>query len=171
MDDDPQFNAKAVNIAASEVESNLIAATRSFEDAQRTGDEYAAAAAMREYAALKTQYDILTTPPQQQQQPGQLSVATRNYLSRRAAGGDQIDGQRWNDYIRGHQKAVAAGLQPDTPQYFDAISHYVDHLGDGRIPPLTESEAAAITGCDPQTYAQNAAHLRALKKAGHYRQD
>lgn len=170
MDDDPQFNAKAVEIAASEVEQNLIAATRNFEDAQRAGDEYQAAQAMKDYAALKSQWDILTTTPQQQQQPGQLSVATRNYLSRRAAGGDQLDGQRWNDYLRGHQRAISAGLQPDTPQYFDAISHFVDHLGDGRIPPLTESEAAAITGCDPQTYAANAARLKALKRAGHYQE-
>lgn len=168
--DDPEFASRAAQIATNEIEKNLISATRSYEDAVRDGDEALAAAALQDYAVYKHQYDALTGGGQQQQhQPsGQLSTAQRNFLSRRAAGGDELTAERMNQYAQGHQRAVSAGLKPDSPEYFKAVEFYVDHQGDGRIPPLDEREAARISGISEQEYAAGAAKLRALKAAGHY---
>jgi hypothetical protein len=166
--DETEFAQRAAELARAGIEENLIQASRSYEDALRTGDEYSAAAALQNYAAAKRDYDTLA--PQQQQSNGQLSNAQRNFLSRRAAGGDQITPQRMADYARGHERALAAGLQPDTPQYFAAVAGHVDHLGDGRIPPLDEREVAKMCGISEREYSQGAAKLAALKRAGNYRE-
>ena len=166
-----EFNQRAAQLALSDIERDLIQASRDFEDATRSQDEYLAADAMKRYAEHKKNYDELAGTGQQQQPSGQLSTAQVNFLSRRQAGGDHLDGKRMQDYARGHDRAVAAGLEPNSPQYFNAVSHYVDHLGDGRIPPLDEREAARISGISEQEYSAHAQRLRALKAAGHYRED
>jgi hypothetical protein len=100
------------------------------------------------------------------QQSGQLSNAQRNFLSRRQAGGDTLDARRMQDYARGHDKALAAGLMPDSREYFSAVEQYVDRLGDGRQPPLNEREAAKLCGVDEQTYAINAQKYQAMNARG-----
>ena len=166
MPDD--FASRAAQLAATAVETELINASRDYEDAVRINDEGLAADAMKRWAAHKRDFDTLTGVNQQQQQQGQLSHAQRNFLSRRAAGGDVIDNQRMQDYARGHDKAVAAGLQPDTREYFSAIEGYVDHLGDGRQPPLNEREVAAICGISAEEYARQAQKLAGMKARGEY---
>ena len=166
-----EFANEAAQLALHDLEGQLIESSRRYEDAQRDNDPASASWALKAYATAKHEYDTLAGNAQQQQQQPGLSVAQRNFLSRRAAGGDELTPRRMADYARGHDRAVAAGLQPDTPQYFRAVAHYCDHLGDGRIPPLDEREAAKLCGVDEQTYAANAAKLRALKRAGHYRND
>ena len=124
---------------------------------------------MKNYAAAKRDYETLTGAGQQQQPtPGQLSVAQRNFLSRRQAGGDQLDAKRMQDYARAHDRAMAAGLRADSPEYFSAVERAVDLQGDGRMPPLNEREAARLCGVDERTYAENAAKLAALKARGDY---
>jgi hypothetical protein len=164
-----EFANRAAMIAVDTVQQDLIQAQRDYEDSVRAGDEALAGDAFNRYNKAKIEYDNLTgaNRPQQQQQP-QLSPAAQNYLSRRVAGGDQLTPQRWQDYIRGHVRAVNAGLQADSPEYFAAVSHYCDHLGDGRIPPLTESEVAKMCGISDEEYAIQAHKLRQLKRAGHY---
>jgi hypothetical protein len=122
---------------------------------------------MKRYVQHRHQYDALVGA-NQQQRSGELSVAQRNFLSRRQAGGDVLDAQRWKDYARGHDKAVAAGLQPDTREYFSAIEGYVDHLGDGRQPPLNEREAARICGVSEEEYAKQAQKLAGMRARGEY---
>lgn len=163
-----EFAERAAQLALKDVEDQLIQASRTYEDALRSDDPYTAAAALQNYAEQKQKYDALAGAGQQQQPSGQLSVAQRNFLSRRAAGGDQLTPQRMADYARGHDRALAAGLRQDSPEYFRAIEWYADHQGDGRIPPLDEREAARISGVDEQTYAAHAQRLRSLKDAGHY---
>ena len=166
MDDDPEFIDKAGREAVARAEEKLIKASRKFEDASRVGDEYEAARALEKLSKRKANYDRLTG--QNQGQPGRLSVAQQNFLSRRAAGGDELTPTRMKDYALAHTRAVNAGIEIDSPQYFAAVERSVDHQGDGRIPPLDEREAARISGVDEQTYAHHAARLRALKASGHY---
>lgn len=167
---DDNFNSRAIQTAINDVQEQLIQANRDFEDAQRSQDELLAADAMKRYAQHKRDLDELTgaNQSQQQQQAGQLSVAQRNFLSRRAAGGDDLSPARMRDYALAHTRAVNAGLEVDSPQYFAAVEHYADSMGDGRQKPLDEREAARISGVDEETYAANAARLRQLKAAGHY---
>ncbi len=142
---DREFTSRAQELAVAGIETKLIDSTRDWQDAERAGDEIAAADALRSYAVAKREYDALTGASQQQQQPpGQLSVAQQNFLSRRAAGGDQITPERLQDYAHAHQRAIGAGLRQDTPEYFAAISRAVDTQGDGRQPPLDEREAASF---------------------------
>jgi hypothetical protein len=165
---DPDFTNRAAQLAVSDAERELITASRAYEDAQRDGDEITAAVALRDYAASKKVYDALTGADQpRQQQPG-LSNAQRNFLSRRAALGDELTPSRMRDYSLAHTRAVNAGLQPDTPQYFAAVERSVDTMGDGRQPVLDEREAARMCGIDERTYAQNAAKLRAMRLAGQH---
>jgi hypothetical protein len=169
MSGEEDFAERAAALARAGLEERLISASRQYEDSLRSNDEYSASSALQEYAAAKRDFEALS-PQQQRQQSGQLSNAQRNFLSRRQAGGDQLDAKRMADYARGHERAVAAGFQPDTPQYFAAVAGHVDHLGDGKIPPLTEAEVARMCGIDERTYAANAERLRALKRAGHYQE-
>jgi hypothetical protein len=162
------FINRTVQLALSDVERNLIQASRDYEDAVRDGDEYSGAEAFRRYAENKKTFDEMTGGGSQQQQSGQLSAAQKSFLSRRQAGGDDLTPQRWADYARAHDKAVAAGLQPDTDAYFRSIEFYVDHQGDGRQPPLSQTEAARISGISDEEYSAGAAKLAALKRAGHY---
>jgi hypothetical protein len=140
-----EFTNQATALALKDLEENLIQASRLYEDAQRSDDPVSAADALKGYAAAKRDYEALAGAGQQQQ-PGQLSRAQLNFLSRRAAGGDELDARRMQDYARGHDKAVAAGLQVDSREYFSAVENYVDHLGDGRQPPLNEREVASMCG-------------------------
>lgn len=170
---DNQFAERAAKMAVERVEEKLIKAQRQYEDAMRFDDDISASKAFEKYVRRKEEYDRLTgagQQQQQQQQPG-LSVAQRNFLSRRAAGGDELTPQRMKDYGLAHTRAVNAGLQVDSPEYFAAIERYADTMGDGRQPPLNEREAARISGISEQEYAANAAKLRALKAAGHYRDE
>ena len=161
------FASRAAQLAAADIEQTLIQATRDYEDAQRSGDEYTAASALKNYAQAKREFDTLTGAGQQQNR-GELSAAQRSFLSRRQAGGDQLTPDRMRTYSQAHERAVSAGLKPDSPEYFRSIEFYCDHQGDGRIPPLTEAEAAKISGVDERTYAANAERLRALRRAGLY---
>jgi hypothetical protein len=168
---DNDFNSRAVQTAINDVEQQLIQANRDFEDAERSQDELLAADAMKRYAQHKRDLDELTgaTEQQRQQQSGQLSAAQKSFLSRRQHGGDDLTTpQRWADYARAHDKAVAAGLQPDSDAYFRSIEFYVDHQGDGRIAPLTQTEAAQLCGVTDEEYAQQAQKLARLKREGHY---
>jgi hypothetical protein len=171
---DEQFAARAAQLAVSDIEQHLIQSTRDYQDAQRDSDELTAADALKRYADYKQQYDILTgaaeRQQQSQQQSGQLSNAQRNFLSRRAAGGDELSATRMKDYALAHTRCVNSGIPVDSPQYFQAIAHYADTMGDGRQKPLDEREAAKIAGVDERTYAANAERLRALKRAGNYQE-
>jgi hypothetical protein len=150
-----EFVNETAQIALSEVERNLVQATRDFEDAARDGDRYLGADAYRRYMENKTTFDKMTDgdqPQQQQQQQPGLSVAQRNYLSRRAYGGDQLTPQRMGDYAKGHERAVAAGFRSqvvriagiglliDATEYFSCVSNYVDHLGGSNEVAITEIE-------------------------------
>jgi hypothetical protein len=159
-----------VRAAVADLEEELIQYSRAYEDAVRAGDVYAEKEALKDYNRKKLEYDSLTgvSEQQQQQRAGELSAAQKSFLSRRAAGGDELTPQRWADYARAHDKAVAAGLRPDTDAYFRSIEFYVDHQGDGRQPPLSQTEAARISGISDEEYASGAAKLQALKRAGHY---
>jgi hypothetical protein len=121
--------------------------------------------ALRSYNAAKINYDGLTGANQpQQQQSGQLSVAQRNFLSRRAALGDDLTGKRMRDYATAHVRATNAGLQVDSPEYFSAIEKYCDTMtGDGRQPLLNEREAARVCGISDSEYA-----LAYLKATGQH---
>jgi hypothetical protein len=85
-----------------------------------------------------------------------------------AAQGDELSPQRLEDYGRGHHKALAAGWTENSPEYFKAVEGYVDSLGDGRQPVLTERTAAELCGVSAEEYAQGAARLRSLKQRGFY---
>lgn len=166
MANEDEFAHRAAALARTNLEEQLIATSRLYEDSLRSNDEYSASAALEQYTEAKHKYDLLTGA-NQPQRPG-LTNAQVNFLSRRQAGGDQLDARRMQDYARGHDKAVAAGLTPDTREYFSAVEQYVDHLGDGRQPPLNEREAARLCGVDEQTYAINAEKLRAMRARGEY---
>lgn len=166
-----EFTNRAAQLATQAVETELINATRDYEDAARLGGEDGvslAADALKRYAQHKREFDELTGANQPQQESGQLSVAQRNFLSRRAAGGDEINQQRMRDYARAHDKALAAGLEPDTPAYFSSIENYVDRLGDGRQPPLNEREAARLCGITEEEYSIQAQKLAAMRARGEY---
>lgn len=165
---DDDFTNRAAQLAAADVERELITASRSYEDAVREGDEMGAALALRDYVANKKTYDELTGANQpRQQQPG-LSNAQRNFLSRRAALGDDLTPARMRDYSLAHTRAVNAGLTPDTPQYFAAVERSVDTMGDGRQPVLDERAAAKLCGVSDEVYAANAAKLRMLRATGQH---
>lgn len=163
---DREFTQRAAMIARDQAEVELIQASRDFEDSQRMGDEQFAADAMRRYASAKSQYDQLTGASQQQQRSGELSNAQRNFLSRRAALGDDLTPSRMKDYSLAHTRAVNAGLEVDSPQYFAAVERSVDTMGDGRQPLLNEREAARICGVSDEVYAQNAYALQMAKLRG-----
>lgn len=56
------------------------------------------------------------------------------------------------------------GLRVDSPEYFSAVEGHVDHLGDGRQPPLNEREVATMCGISEQEYAGQAAKLRGIRQ-------
>ena len=69
------FTNRAAYLAAQAVETELINATRDFEDAQRIGGEDGAslaADALKRYATHKREFDELTGANQPQRQDGQL---------------------------------------------------------------------------------------------------
>jgi hypothetical protein len=160
-----EFTNQAVGQALKDLEENLIQSSRLYEDAQRSGDTVTAADALRTYTAAKRDYDSLTGAGQQQQS-GQLSVAQRNFLSRRAALGDELSPQRMKDYALAHTRAMNAGLEVDSPQYFAAVERSVDGMGDGRQAVLDERSAAKLCGVSDEVYAANAQKLRAMKARG-----
>jgi hypothetical protein len=164
-----EFAARAAQLAVKELEDNLIAASREYEDAQRSGDEYSAAYALKNYSQAKRDFDALTNAGQQQQQSGQFSNAQINFLSRRAALGDELTPSRMRDYALAHTRAQNAGLEIDSPQYFAAIERSVDTMGDGRQPVLDERSAAKLCGVSDEVYAANAQKLRAMKARGEYK--
>jgi hypothetical protein len=69
-----------------------------------------------------------------------LSVAQRNFLSRRIAAGDKLTQARAQHYIDGHHRAVAAGLEVDSPRYFRTVGRHADALG-GKQPPKPTAAA------------------------------
>jgi hypothetical protein len=166
-----EFTNRAAQLATQAIENELISATRDYEDGQRLGGEEGvslAADALKRYAQHKREYDELTGGNQPQQQSGQLSVAQRNFLSRRSALGDELTPARMRDYALAHTRAVNAGLEPDTPSYFAAVERSVDTMGDGRQPLLDERSAAQICGVSDEVYAVHAAKLRAMRARGEY---
>ena len=163
-----KFSDEVARLAIDELRDDLVQAQRNFEDAQRTGDAYSAARAMRDYNSAKLEFDKIVNDPQRQ--AGQLSGPQQNFLARRQALGDELTPQRMADYARGHVRAVAAGLEEDSPAYFKAIEMHVDNLGDGRQKPLDEREAARLCDIDDATYAANADKLRWLKQRGFYQE-
>jgi hypothetical protein len=166
MSDD--FANTALQQAAFSLQEEVLTAQRAYEDSQRYEDTAGAGRALQDYLSAKQRLDSLVQAANPPQANGQLSNAQRNFLSRRQAGGDVLDENRLRDYRRGHDKAMAAGLELDSPQYFRAVEHFVDHLGDGRKPVLDATEAAKISGVDPDTYNHHAKTLRALKARGMY---
>ena len=102
-----EFANQATQLALKSLEEDLITASRSYEDAIRYDDPVTAADALKNYAAVRQSYGALAGAGQQQQQPGALSRAQVNFLSRKKAGGDVLDPQRMQDYARGHDRAVA----------------------------------------------------------------
>jgi hypothetical protein len=167
-----EFATRAAQLAASIVQDECITASRQYEDAARFGDADNAAYALKDYMSAKQRYDALTQVTQPQQNAnGQLSNAQRSFLSRRVAGGDELSPQRMKDYALAHTRAVNAGLEVDSPQYFAAVAHHADNFGDGRQKPLDEREAAKIAGISEEEYAHQARTLRALKSRGYYQTD
>ena len=132
------FTNRAAYLAAQAVETELINATRDYEDAQRLGGEDGAslaADALKRYATHKREFDELTSANQPQQQSRSTQQLRRGiFYARRAALGDEITPERMKDYALAHTRAVNAGLEPDTPQYFAAVERSVDSMGDGRQP-------------------------------------
>ena len=166
-----EFANQATALALRSLEEDLIAASRVYEDSIRGDDPVTAADALKSYATTKQSYDALAKAGQQQRSPDNSARAQMNFLQPQAAGGDTLDPQRMQDYARGHDKALAAGLRVDSPEYFSAVANFCDHLGDGRQPPLSESEAARLCGLTDAEYAQQAARLRQMKRNGSYRND
>jgi len=160
------FGSAAAQIVIRDLEENLIQAGREYEDAQRANDPTSAAYALQRYNSTQLEYEKLTGANQPQQ--AQLSNAQANFLSRRQALGDELSPARMQDYARGHDRALAAGWQVDSPQYFAAVAGHVDNLGDGRQAPLNEKTAAELCGISPEEYAANASRLRSLKQRGFY---
>jgi hypothetical protein len=164
------FADRAIGQAIRELEENLIQASRQYEDAERSGDEYSAADACVRYKTAEAQYNSITGRGQPHPNAnGQLSNAQRNFLSRRASLGDDITADRMKDYALAHTRATNAGLEPDTPQYFAAIERSVDTMGDGRQPPLNEREAARLCGISEEEYAAQAAKLHNMRLRGEYK--
>jgi len=165
MPDD--FAHQAAQQAVRDLEENLIQASRAYEDAQRSGDTYTAAEAMKMYRAAERSYADMTGAGQPHQNAsGKLSNAQQNFLSRRAALGDDLTPDRMKDYALAHTRAMNAGIEVDSPQYFAAIERSVDSMGDGRQPQLNEREAARICGVSDETYAANAAKMWGMKRRG-----
>jgi hypothetical protein len=167
---DREFANRAVQLAAADIETNLINFERDYQDALRVGDEALAAEALKSYSTYKFQHDSLTGANQPRHQSSELSVAQRNFLSRRASLGDDLTPSRMKDYSLAHTRAVNAGLQPDSAEYFRAVERSVDTMGDGRDPSglLDEKKAAKLCGVSDEVYAANAAKLRAMKARGEY---
>ena len=163
-----RFTDQTVQIAVQELERELVEAGRQFEDAQRDNDPHSAAWALKEYNAKQAELDRLVGNNQPQQQSGELTHAQRNFLGRRQALGDELSPQRMQDYAQAHVRAVAAGLTPDSPQYFKAIEMAVDSQGDGRQTQLNEHEVAKMCGLSPEEYAQGAAIVAQRKRQGFY---
>jgi hypothetical protein len=163
------FASEAAQLALRDLEENVIQAERQYQDAQRYGDPASAADALKSYAAAKREYDTLSGANQPRQQPsGQLSNAQMNFLSRRAALGDEITPKRMQDYALAHTRAVNAGLTPDSPEYFKAVERSVDTQGDGRQPLLDERSVAKMCGISDEEYAAQATKLAAMKARGDY---
>jgi hypothetical protein len=95
-----EFVNRTAQIALAEVEEQLVRARRDYEDSVRYSDEHSGAAALSQYADAQAKYNILTQANQQQSNNGQLSNAQRNFLSRRQAGGDELNESRMRDYRR-----------------------------------------------------------------------
>jgi hypothetical protein len=167
MADEDEFAHRAAALARANLEEQLIQASRTYEDSLRSNDEYSASAALEQYTEAQHKYNLLTGA-NQPRQPG-LSVAQQNFLSRRAALGDELSPQRMKDYALAHTRAVNAGLEVDSPQYFAAVERSVDTMGDGRQPVLDERSAAKVCGVSDEVYAANAQKLRAMKARGEYK--
>ena len=166
MSGEDDFAQEAAALARAQIETQLLQASRDYEDALRSQDSHSASYALQQYAAAKRDYDALS--PQPQQQSGQLSNAQRNFLSRRAALGDDLTPSRMRDYALAHTRAMNAGLQVNSPEYFSAVSKSVETMGDGRQPVLDERSAARLCGVSDEVYAANAARLRALRASGQH---
>ena len=163
-----RFTDEATRLAVQGLEEDLITAGRQWEDAERAGDAHSAAWALQQYNETQMKYDRMVgadKPPQQG-----LSEAQKQFISRRVQGGEDLRG-REQDYFLAHARAVNAGLEIDSPQYFAAVSASLDNGGDGRQRPLDEREAARLCGLTDQEYAAGAQHVRGLKRAGYYQQD
>jgi hypothetical protein len=174
MDD---IDRQAMELSRIEAEEKLITASRQYQDAKRVlqheTDEYLRqdylrqlAEARRDYNEAKKEMDQLSGAQQ-----GQLSQAQVAFLTRRAAGGDTLDAQRMQTYGEGHERALRKGLPVDSAEYFREVEWYVDHQGDGRIPPLNEAEAAKICGISDAEYQRQQQKLFQLKRDGMYRNE
>jgi hypothetical protein len=172
MSDEEEFALRAATIAKNELAQQLKQASRVYEDSLDGGDPQTAAWALSEYAAAQRKLNSLTgSGAAKQQNNGQLSNATQQFLQRRVAGGEQITPARWQTYLQGHHRAIAAGFEPDTEGYFSAVAGHVDHDGlSGHNRPLDATEAAKISGITPDEYNHYARELYALKQRGLYRE-
>lgn len=165
---DDEFTQQAAAIAIAEAEEQLIQATRSYQDASRYGDAQTGAQALSEYTAAKQQLDMLTGAGANNKQPaGQLSEASRRFIEKRVAAGEQITPERWQEYLKGHHAAVGAGFEPDSDAYFRCVEGHLSSVGLGQ-PPLDEREAARISGLSEAEYSEQARKFRALKARGYY---
>jgi hypothetical protein len=158
---------QAVHLAIKDLERDLIEAGRQYEDAEMAQDAHSMSYALQQYNLKQGELERLTGSGQGQQQSG-LSEAQKEFISRRIKGGDDMSPAREQDYYTAHARAVNAGWQIDSPQYFAAVAGHLDSMGDGRQRPLDEREAAKLCGLTPEEYAQGAAQVRALRRAGYY---
>ena len=67
-----------------------------------------------------------------------LSLAKRNFLSRRIAAGDQLTQARADHYIKAHEKVLKDF--EDSGPYFRAIAKHVDSPGSRQQPPKPAAE-------------------------------
>jgi hypothetical protein len=162
---------QAYAIALNNVEDELLESTRAFEDAQRQGDPHSMAYAYERMTEVVAKRDRMTGANEQQQGGGELSAAQQQFLDHRARMGDDWSSpSRRADYTQAHIRAISAGWEIDSPQYFRAVTGHIESCGDGRSPVLNEHSAAELCGISDQEYAANAARLRQLKRSGHYQE-
>lgn len=168
MADNDEFVAQSARIAIGEAEENLIQAQRQYEDAARYGDANSGSTALAEYVAAKQRLDMLTgATTNKQNNAGQLSEASRRFIEKRVQAGEQITEEKWAEYLKGHHAAIGAGFTPDSDAYFKCVEGHLSAVGLGS-PPLSEREAARISGLSEAEYAREAQKFRALKARGYY---
>jgi hypothetical protein len=145
-------------------------ASEEYRQAERYNDYEGSINALSNYTRAKVELDVLTGANQPQQQ-GQLTPAQQNFIARRVRGGDDLESpRRQRDYAMAHNFAVRGGLQVDSPEYYAACERYLDHAGDGRQKPLSESDVARMCGLTDDEYRVQAEKLQQLKREGHYRE-
>ena len=151
-----EFAAEAAQIALSDLEENLIKASREYEDAQRSNDSVSAAWALKAYSAAKREYDELTGRKPATAATRTIISCTKKFLVPTEC--------RWrhtsiSGECRSTTRATFERSMPVSRKIpRNILRHRVVRRPSRRwtFCAPNETEAARITGCDEQTYAANA---------------